>query len=610
VFRWPSLVLFATLLLAGCGGPLPEGVSTVTDAALLVEPGALPPEKARTGWQRVSLPDVWSIERRRTAVEGWYRATIDLAEEPHELFAVYLPQPGFNVAVWVNGNFVGDGGGFDDPVSHNWSRPLLMPVPAPLLRQGPNTVDVRLRTDRSAPAVLGPFALGAHRVLEPVYANRFMTQVTLPLALMVVGVAGGLLSGGVYLRRDRTGTWPWLAAGMIVFGYSAVNVYVRDVPIPAPLWAWSGMVAQAAFPLCLIMGWHRVLGYARPRLERLLWAAVVGSAIGLLLVDPLFLRTAMIPWLAAALGLALYCLVLGVRAARGFSGRGALLLLVPGVVGLGLGLHDVASFAATRLWAGTLLGPWLSPLIVIVISWLVMSQMAEQLAASERLTRELEVRVREKHAELERNYARVRELERAQAVTAERERIMQDVHDGMGGQLVSALALVESGRATPESVAEALRDALDDLRVVIESLGATHDDVPTLLATVRARFEPRLARYGLRFDWHVSELPELAGLGPEGALHVLRIVQEAMTNVVKHARASTIRMSTGTMAGPDAAPGVFVEVRDDGRGMTKRDGSGCGLNNMSRRATTLGGRLAVESGSWGTAVRLWLPLGS
>jgi signal transduction histidine kinase len=279
------------------------------------------------------------------------------------------------------------------------------------------------------------------------------------------------------------------------------------------------------------------------------------------------------------------------------------------VLGLAIGAHDVASFLTTRLWAGTLLSPWLAPVVVVATSWLVVSQMTQEMAASERLTRELEARVREKHAELERNYERVRELERAQAVTAERERIMQDVHDGMGGQLVSTLALVESGRSTPAAVAEALRDALDDLRLVIESLGPTDDDLPTLLAIVRTRLEPRLTRYGLHFDWHVTELPAISRLGPERALHVLRIVQEAITNVVKHARAHTISVTTGMTAGPDGVPGVFVEVRDDGRGITRRNGGGCGLTNMARRAAALDGKVSVESGAWGTAVRLWLPRG-
>ncbi len=584
-------------------------VSLVTEASLLLEPGPLPPADGLAGWQRISLPDVWRVERRRTAVEGWYRARVDLERRPDELWAVYLPQPGFNAAVWVNGHFVGDGGSFDDPIAHNWSRPLLMPVSPALLTSGGNTVDVRLRTDRSAPAVLGQFALGPHRNLAPVFTRQYLWQVRLPTFLMVIGVAGGLLSACVYLPRDRTGAWRWFAVGMVVIGYVTANAYARDVPMPAPLWAWSGAIAQSGFVLCLIMAWHRLLGLARPRLERLLWAVAIGGAVALLLVDPLYLRRAMIPWLTAGLLLGVYSVSLAVRAAQRFSGRGALLMLVPGVLGLAIGAHDVTSFLTTRLWAGTLLSPWLLPVLVIATSWLVVSQMAQEMAASERLARDLDVRVREKHAELERNYERVRQLERAQAVTAERERIMQDVHDGLGGQLVSALALVESGRATPEGVAEALRDALDDLRLVIESLGPTDDDVPTLLAIVRTRLEPRLTRYGLHFDWHVTELPAVPRLGPERALHVLRIVQEAITNVVKHAHAHTIGVSTGTTPGPDGAPGVFLEVRDDGCGMTGRNGGGCGLTNMARRAAALDGQIAIESGSWGTAVRLWLPLG-
>jgi signal transduction histidine kinase len=606
--RSGCVAVLASIVLSACGTTLPEGVATVMEASLLLEPGPLPPEDGHAAWRHVLLPDVWSIARRRTAVEGWYRAQVDLAGPPGELWAVYLPQPGFNVAVWVNGNFVGDGGSFDDPVAQNWSRPLFMPVPPALLTGGRNTVDVRLRTDRSAAAVLGPFALGPHRELAPAFARRYRWQVRVPMFLMVIGVAGGLLSACVYLPRDPTGAWRWFAAGMLVFGYVTVNVYTRDVPMPGFLWAWSGAVAQNGFVLCLIMAWHRLLQLARQRLERILWAGAVVGAAALLLVDPLHLRLAMIPWLATGLLLGIYSLFLAVQAAERSSGRGALLMLVPGLLGLAIGAHDVASFLTTRLWAGTLLNPWLAPVVVVATSWLVVSQMAQEMAASERLARDLEIRVQAKHAELERNYQRVRQLERAQAVTAERERIMQDVHDGLGGQLVSTLAMVESGRATSEGVAEALRDALDDLRLVIESLGPTDDDVPTLLAIVRTRLEPRLTRSGLHFDWHVTELPAVPPLGPERALHLLRIVQEAITNVVKHAHAHTITVSTGTAHGPHGTPGVFVEVRDDGCGIATHNDGGRGLSNMARRAAALDGRISVDSGSGGTAVRLWLPL--
>ena len=82
---------------------------------------------------------------------------------------------------------------------------------------------------------------------------------------------------------------------------------------------------------------------------------------------------------------------------------------------------------------------------------------------------------------------------------------MRDLHDGLGGHLVSALALVEHGDNN-DAVEETLRDALEDLRLVIESLAPDSDDLPVLLGVVRMRTESRMSRHGIRFDWQVREI--------------------------------------------------------------------------------------------------------
>jgi signal transduction histidine kinase len=91
---------------------------------------------------------------------------------------------------------------------------------------------------------------------------------------------------------------------------------------------------------------------------------------------------------------------------------------------------------------------------------------------------------------------------------------------------------------------------------------------------------------------------------------VLRIFQEAVSNVVQHAGATTITVRTGTRPGTDGRDGVFIEMRDDGRGLgaSGADGAGAGLGNMNRRAADLGGSVAVDGGPHGTLVVLWLPI--
>jgi signal transduction histidine kinase len=201
---------------------------------------------------------------------------------------------------------------------------------------------------------------------------------------------------------------------------------------------------------------------------------------------------------------------------------------------------------------------------------------------------------------------RSRPNESERAVAAERDRIMRELHDGLGGMLVSALAMVEDGTGSPEQLAELLRDALDEMRLVVDSLDAEIADLSALLGTLRTRLEPRLAGRGLRFEWKVEDVAA-PSLPPGGLWHVLRILQEAVTNVRKHAAARVITVATGERAGADGRPGVWVALRDDGCGLPTDATTGRGFSNMRYRAAELGGVLEVSCASPGTLVELWLP---
>ncbi len=244
----------------------------------------------------------------------------------------------------------------------------------------------------------------------------------------------------------------------------------------------------------------------------------------------------------------------------------------------------------------------LAPVLVVGFGGILVARFIRASKEAEELNRVLEQRVREKEAELKENFERLRVLERKQVLTTERERLMQEMHDGMGAQLVSTLSLAEMGGKSQQPIARAIRESLDDLRLVIDSLDPGLDDIVLLIGTIRSRLEPRLSARGLQFHWAVEPVPNPKHLMPHHFLHVLRIVQEAITNAIKHADATTIAVHTSVVNGD-----VVVEVRDNGVGFQASTG-GRGLSNMQRRATELAGRLELSSNEKGTAVVLSIPL--
>ena len=176
--------------------------------------------------------------------------------------------------------------------------------------------------------------------------------------------------------------------------------------------------------------------------------------------------------------------------------------------------------------------------------------------------------------------------------------------------LMSTLVAAERGSIAPAEVLDALRDCVDDARIAIDSLEPIGHDLVVLLASVRHRLGHRLQAAGLNVRWEVQDLPLLTWLGPPQALQVMRIVQEMLTNVLKHARATSVRIATRQTADATGTQRVIIEIEDDGVGFDVAAGAnGRGLNHLESRARQLDATVDIASGrTRGTSVTLTLPL--
>lgn len=208
--------------------------------------------------------------------------------------------------------------------------------------------------------------------------------------------------------------------------------------------------------------------------------------------------------------------------------------------------------------------------------------------------------------ELEDSYARLREIEQRQTLSQERQRMVQDMHDGLGSSLVSALRVVEHGHMDEAEIAQVLKGCIDDLKLAIDSLEPVEADLLLLLATLRYRLGPRLESTGIALRWEVKNVPQLDWLDPKNALHILRILQEAFTNIIKHTQATEIRVVTGV----DQNYAV-VTVTDNGPGfdvVQALRSKGKGLNNQRLRAESIGAEILWDSSDAGTRLTLRLPI--
>jgi len=598
-------LLAACLLLLACGDQTHAGCPSEPvrlDAARFALAGdaAGPPPGDRLA--PVSLPDDWRAHRRWAEGLGWYRFELTVGPGGDARCAVLLPDVNMNAAVLVNGNWIGDGGPLAEPVAHNFNRPLYFAFPRALLLEGPNTIDVALFAYAHHFGRLGPIWVGPHEPLYALYQSAYFRQITLAQFGTTLAIVTALFIGVIWVGSGFQALYGFFLATTVAWAINSLNYWVSDIPLSH--WAWDRTVNAALdqFAVFLALFFHRLVRVRRPRVEAALWTfSILAAAAALLTPRPSF-ADAMIVTHAAITLIGAYVTVLSWVHRSALTRLEARVYLGAWSAQLCFSAHDLG--IQLGLWRG--IGytiPYTVSCMMLAFGTTLALRFVRALREARALNQTLEQRVQEREEELQRQFARSRELERRDILGRERQRLMREMHDGLGGQLMSSLALAEAGADSDQEVVTALRDSLEELRLVILSLDPGATEVADLLAALRARLEPTLERRGIRFRWRVGEAPTPRRFGPEQMLNVLRIVQEAITNAVRHASPSAIEVATRV-----EGEALIVLVRDDGRGFPATLRRGRGLDNMQRRADDVGATLCVASDAGGTSVELRLPL--
>jgi len=189
-------------------------------------------------------------------------------------------------------------------------------------------------------------------------------------------------------------------------------------------------------------------------------------------------------------------------------------------------------------------------------------------------------------------------------LVAERQRLMQDMHDGFGTELSTARIRIKYGELTQAQLLGVIDECIDDLRLVVDTLDNTDNDLEVSIAAYRHRLSARLGDAPFALKWHVR-LPKALRPGAQSVLQIMRLLQEALNNAVKHSGAQLIEI---TVTGTDQDR-LMIAVVDDGHGFDRSVATGRGLLNMERRAEAIGGQCMIESSMSGTVVRFILPWG-
>ncbi|CAB3790236.1 sensor histidine kinase [Paraburkholderia caffeinilytica] len=569
-------------------------------------------------WQPVTLPLARSIALVRQAGSSkatssgsritWLRLSVHGLPSHATRLALYgvrIKTDG-TIAVYVDGQLV-HLAQEQGPLWNSTRTPLWVVVHRHAGDPPVSEVLIRLEHSLATQVAVSSLWLGPVEALKGRYHTRQWLQQQLPAVLSAAFLAVGMFALFVWFRRRHETAYLLFFNLAVTSFLRSLHFYV-DLPVANDWFAWLTvnsllwLVIVVHFFLCQLHG-RPLTGFTR---------ALVGVAalIGVLTLPVLAVLpntpkvTPLIYPIAALMGASVG--VAGGVNAWSRSHEGVLVAIGVSICTL-LGVSDWLlqnNFVSPE---GFYFGAYTNAITFGIFSSLMYRRYVNAISEVELMNANLAQRLDEREAELALSHQRLREAELRQTISDERRRLMQDMHDGLGSSLISAIRSVERGDTSDIDVSHILKSCLDDLKLTIDSMEPVEADLLLLLATLRFRLEPRLEGAGIALLWEVQELPTLAWLDPSSALHILRIAQESIANVLHHTHASVIRLSTAV-----DTDGVQVSIEDNGQGFDVErvlgSTTGRGLHNQQRRARTLDGTVAWHSGPLGTRFTLWLPL--
>ena len=440
----------------------------------------------------------------------------------------------------------------------------------------------------------------------------YFVQHTLAQITCVFAVVIALLQLGLYVnnRNDTQYGWTFVAvAGYATFSLSSF------MPVLPHAWqlVWL-LVLYCGVQACAMGGCIYFLnecGVSHTAYSRIAgaWGGLFLAAYGgyAAWAGAALPNTYVLAWIAGLGVMGLYpawCLGLLVVQHRRWEHMVFLLTYVA--------VGGAALFDTTRMF-GSPLGLTSVPLLPIVatlwflaVCFFLVNDFTGSLRAQRQHTAQLAEELAVQKQELSRLHALERASQEAKAAALERGRIMQDMHDGLGSQLVSSLAMARAGELSSLQTYDLLRSCIDDLRLAIDTAQDTEDSLLLALGNLRFRMQPRLKAAGITLHWKTQTLSNPLPLRPQHQLPVLRVIQESLTNALKHANASTI-----TVEATNTDTELTIRIEDDGQGFdvdaAKEQATGKGLSGLEKRARVLGAQLQVRSTAQGTRVELVLP---
>lgn len=539
-----------------------------------------------------------------------YTLRFDLATLPAEALGIYVPKMSLAGSVSVNGKFFGNCESGQLKEVRCLNRPYLFKVPASFFKTGVNEIQFEIYANARQINGLSSVLVGKIEKLDSlIYRWRYWLQVDLIAGLSWLSGVLGVMALVVGIMVGKNSVYFWFGLTSLVNAVATASFLTSRPVVDSDVFSWIIFSSRLASGHLLILMFTSFFEKLKPRLcgGVLAYTVISVALIGLsgnsrTLVTILYLPLLVSVFLMPAL------MLYWTWQTRQINHIFATLMM--GLITISSKL-DWLKFTGELPFTGLYLIPYAYSGTLLMFGGMLLFLLATALIQEKNLSVDLEMKVQERTAELNAVHDRFLNSEIERAKIQERQSMLQDMHDGFGSQLVIAKMMVEQNQMSQSDLACLLEESVTDLYLLLDTLENSNDYLPNALIDYRFRTQKRLTGSTVKLHWNlkVDHTPEVL---PKLVLEILRFVQEALSNALKHAKATNIFID---VTYDEVALQLTILIADDGVGIGENMPLGRGRTNMLARASSMGGQLSVSGihqtllmSHPGTQVKLVVPL--
>jgi len=545
-------------------------------------------------WLQRDETDLWhdaDRSRRLPKNDGntpvWMRAQLPSLQLREA--ALFIPPVYLYLSVYIDGELIYT---FDDPEQARGLPWHLIDLPEDFAGK---QLALRISSDYTQLGLSGELKVGPRSLLIESMIQRDTDRVVIGLLLGVVG----LLALAFLPRREETVAYIAFGAyALCLAAWIISHSYVKQlVVLNSSFWFYVWLTGLLGMFPFFMMYVERVFGpgywqvVRRLRQFYILFIPVILTVYWLWGSSPLvhFGLNLVRVLVVVGIVITLIQLICFVR-----DGRRDAWLFLAGIAVLTLfTVHDV-SLALGLIGEGRTLSHWGGLVLVLVMASVLGMRFNDMYHRLAHYSKQLESTARE------------------------RELMVQDLHDGLGGMATNISMLADVARRqaedpavikTLETISDLSRDSVSEIRGFMKSLDTSASDWPSFVADLRQYGTAILEPHGIDFSLVEQLSVEIEPPNSLLRLNIVRIYKEALTNIVKHAQAQTAEVQL------KVAPHQFeMSIRDNGIGLGNRNeankagyAGGRGTGNIQARARDMGGEARIQSEN-GTHVAVVIPL--